>query len=84
MFRVFGNWNLLGRNTDSPGSVVFKVENRHIFPKIAPQNLGFETGYVGLTGTQFGDFGWGVTNLYWQQKFNNGKISFVIGKVSAK
>ncbi len=81
MFRVFGNWTLLGRNTEAPGSVVFKVENRHIFGKIAPQNLGFETGYVGLTGTQFGDFGWGVTNLYWQQKFNNGKISFVIGKV---
>ncbi|HAC62438.1 MAG TPA: porin [Cyanothece sp. UBA12306] len=81
MFRVFGNWTLLGRNTDAPGSVVFKVENRHIFAKIAPQNLGFETGYVGLTGTQFGDFGWGVTNLYWQQKFNDGKISFVIGKV---
>lgn len=81
IFRFFGNWTLLGRNTNAPGSFVFKVENRHRFGKIAPQNLGFQTGYLGLTGTQFSDFGWGVTNLYWQQKFNDGKISFVIGTV---
>ncbi len=81
IFRFFGDWTLLGRNTDHPGSVVFKVENRHDFGKVAPQNLGFQAGYSGITSTQYSDFGWGVTNLFWKQKFNNGRISFLIGKV---
>ena len=82
VFRVFGNWTLLGRNSSSPGSLVFKVENRHrIGTDVAPQNLGFEAGYVGLTGTSFSDFGWGVTNLFWQQKFRDGKINFIVGNL---
>ena len=80
VFRVFGNWTLLGRNSSSPGSLVFKGENRHrIGTDIAPQNLGFEAGYVGLTGTLFSDFDWGVTNLFWQQRFRDGKINFIVG-----
>ena len=81
IFRAFGTWTLAGRDTDKPGSLVFKVENRHRFGSVAPQNLGFEAGYVGITGTQFSDYGWGLTNLYWQQKFNNGKLAFSIGTV---
>ncbi|WP_158500451.1 carbohydrate porin [Xenococcus sp. PCC 7305] len=82
VFRVFGNWTLLGRNSSSPGSLVFKGENRHrIGTDVAPQNLGFEAGYVGLTGTLFSDFGWGVTNLFWQQRFRDGKINFIVGNV---
>lgn len=80
--RVFGNWTLLGRDTSQPGSFVFKVENRHrIGTDVAPQNLGFEAGYIGLTGTLFSDFGWGVTNLFWQQKFRDGKINFIVGNL---
>ena len=81
IFRFFGDWTLVGRNTDHPGAIVFKVENRHDFSRVAPQNLGFQAGYSGITSTQFSDYGWGVTNLYWKQRFNNGKISFLIGKV---
>lgn len=81
IFRAFGTWTLVGRDTNKPGSLVFKVENRHRFGSVAPQNLGFEAGYVGITGTQFSDYGWGLTNLYWQQKFNQGKLAFLIGKV---
>ena len=80
VFRLFGNWTLLGRDTSHPGSLVFKIENRHrIGTDVAPQNLGFEAGYVGLTGTLFSDFDWGVTNLFWQQKFHDGKINFIVG-----
>ena len=82
VFRMFGNWTLLGRDTSHPGSLVYKVENRHrIGTDVAPQNLGFEAGYVGLTGTLFSDFGWGVTNLFWQQKFRDGKINFIVGNL---
>jgi porin len=81
IFRFFADWTLVGRNTSYPGSIVFKVENRHDYSKVAPQNLGFQAGYSGITSTQFSDFDWGITNLFWKQKFNNGRISFLIGKV---
>ncbi|UCD34719.1 MAG: carbohydrate porin [Nitrospiraceae bacterium] len=85
LFRFYGSWTLLGRESGNTGSLVFKVEHRHrIGTDVAPQDLGFEAGYLGLTGTQFNTFvndSWGVTNLYWQQKFRNGRLSFIAGKV---
>lgn len=82
IFRFFGNWTVLGRESGNTGSIVFKVENRHrLGTDIAPQNLGFEVGYLGITGTAFSDYGWGLTNLYWKQRFNQGRISFVAGAV---
>ncbi|NIS80947.1 MAG: porin [Anaerolineales bacterium] len=48
---------------------------------IPPQDLGFEVGYFGLTSGPFSDFGWGMTNLYWQQKFREGRLNFIAGVV---
>jgi porin len=82
IFRLFGNWTLLGRESGNTGSLVFKVENRHrLGTDIPPQSLGFEAGYQGITGTAFSDFDWGLTNLYWQQRLYKGRISFVAGGV---
>ena len=82
IFRFFGNWTVFGRESGNTGSIVFKVENRHrLGTDVAPQNLGFEAGYLGITGTAFNDFGWGLTNLYWKQFLNQGRISFVVGAV---
>ena len=82
IFRFFGNWTVVGRESGNTGSIVFKVENRHrLGTDIAPQNLGFEVGYLGITGTAFSDYGWGLTNLYWKQRLNQGRISFVAGAV---
>lgn len=82
IFRFFGNWTLLGRESGNTGSIVFKVENRHrLGTDIAPQDLGFEAGYFGLTAGPFSDFDWGVTNLYWQQRFREGRLSFIAGVV---
>jgi len=82
IFRFFGNWTVLGRKSGNTGSIVFKIENRHrLGTDIAPQNLGFETGYLGITGTAFSDYGWGLTNLFWKQRLNQGRISFVAGAV---
>ena len=70
-FRVLFDWNVLGRGTESPGSIVFKAEHRkRLWTDVAPENLGAELGYDGITGTAFGDFGWGVTDLYWKQRFD--------------
>jgi porin len=69
-FRLFGDWTVLGENTDRPGSIVFKAEHRHaIGTEIAPEQLGAELGYVGIVGTGYGDFGLGVTDFFWKQQF---------------
>jgi len=82
IFRFFGNWTVIGRDSGNTGSIVFKVENRHrLGTEVAPQNLGFEAGYLGITGTAFSDYGWGLTNLYWKQRLNQGRISFIAGAV---
>ena len=82
IFRFFGNWTVFGRDSGNTGSIVYKIENRHrLGTDIAPQNLGFELGYLGITGTAFSDYGWGLTNLYWKQRLNQGRFSIVAGVV---
>jgi porin len=80
----FGNWTLLGRDSDHRGSLVVKGEHRtRLGTDVAPQSLGFEVGSILLTGTKFSDFGWGLTNLYWRQELLDGKLAFVAGTVDA-
>ena len=82
IFRFFGNWTVIGRESGNTGSIVYKIETRHrLGTDVAPLNLGFEAGYLGIPGTPFSDYGWGVTNLYWKQRFNSGRVSFVAGAV---
>ena len=81
IFRLYGSWTLAGRESGNPGSLVAKIENRHRFTDIPPQDLGFEAGALSITGTQFSDIDWALTNLYWQHKFLDGRIGFVAGQV---
>jgi porin len=85
IFRFFGNWTVLGRESGNTGSIVYKVENRHTLgTDIPPQDLGFEAGYLGIPGTAFSDYGgWGLTNLFWKQRLNQGRFSFIAGAVDA-
>ena len=84
IFRFFGSWTVLNRGGGSPGSIVYKVENRHrLGSGIAPQGLGFEIGYAGLTAAPFSDIDLALTNLYWQQKLNDGRVAFNLGVVDA-
>jgi len=84
IFRFFGNWTLVGRDSGNTGSIVYKLESRHrLGTDIAPQGLGFEAGYVGLTAAPYSDFGWGITNLYWKQHFKKKRFSFIAGVVDA-
>jgi len=82
IFRAFGVWTLSGRGTRDTGSLVYKVESRHALgTTIPPQGLGFETGYAGLTAAPYGDYGWALTNLFWKQKFGDGRVALVAGQV---
>lgn len=81
IFRLFGRWNLLGRGTQNPGSLVFKVEHRHrIGTDITPAELSTNIGYLGQTGPLFTDVGLILNDLNWRQAFNNGQSGVIVGR----
>ena len=82
LVRFYGQWELLGRGTETPGLLVFKGENRHrMGSEITPFDLGFEAGSIVPTGTFFNEFSFGVTNLYWKQYAYEGDVVFAIGGI---
>lgn len=84
IIRFYGSWTVLGHNAVDKGTLVFKVENRHrLGTDIAPQQLGAEIGYAGLTAIVYSDAGTLLTNLYWQQSFKNNQLAFLAGIVDA-
>jgi porin len=87
MFRFFGSWDFLGRESGNTATLVYKIENRHdLGTSTAAQDLGFELGYAGITAAAFGDYrneGWGLTNLFWRQRLGEGRVTTVAGIVDA-
>ena len=79
IFRFFGSWELTGRGTDTPGAFVYKVEHRHAYSDVAPNGFGLETGYVGVWAGPYSDQEWRWTNLFWSQRFAEGKGNFLVG-----
>lgn len=78
-FRIFGAWDLIGRDTANSGSLVFKFENRHKFGEVAVTDFGTELGYAGLVSSVFSDQEWRTTHLYWEQNFADGRGVAYIG-----
>ena len=82
VFRLFGTWNLLDPDAGGTGFLTFKAENRHrLGTAIAPQALGGEFGYVGLTAVPFSDAATVLTNLYWEQSLLADQLAYVFGIV---
>jgi porin len=83
IFQIPVSWTVLNRGKSNTGTIIFKAENRHrISTDLAPQDLGIQgIGAASITGTQFSDKGWILTNLYWQQALNDGKFKFVVGQI---
>jgi len=81
--RLFGSWELVGRESANRGAVVWKVEHRHGYTDVPVSGLGFELGYVGLQGAPFNDAGFLLTNLYWRQGLAGGRLVLVGGWVDA-
>jgi len=82
VFRFFGQWDLLGRDSKNTGTLVYKVESRHrLGTDVAPQALAGEIGYAGLTALTFSNAGWELTNFFWRQELLDGKLGFVLGQV---
>ena len=73
VFRFSGFWELLGHGTDSTGTLVYLVEHRHAYKNNSVSPFGLENlGYAGFSGIPFTDDGWWLTNLFWNQEWQNG------------
>jgi porin len=79
--RFFGTWDLVGRESGNTGSFVFKVEHRHKYTDIPPNGLASEIGFVGTTMPNFSDIGSRLTNLYWKQNLNQGRLEIIGGMI---
>lgn len=83
MIRFFGSWDLVGRGTNNTGALVWKVEHRHGYTDVAPSAFQFNLGSVGLIEPPFSDQGPRLTNLYWRQRLNGGRITLMGGFADA-
>jgi porin len=84
MLRFFGSWDLVGRGTRNTGAFVWKIEHRHRYGKVPPSGFGLgELGYVGFIGAPWSNQGTRLTNLYWRQRFNEGKATVIAGYLDA-
>ncbi|AEI93114.1 carbohydrate porin [Roseobacter litoralis] len=76
IFRFYGTWK-----ATEFGSLTFKLEDRHAYGDIAPQNFGFDGGALSITGTAFNDSGTLLTNFFWTQRADDGAWTFQIGQI---
>ncbi len=83
MFRLFGSWELVGRESGNTGAFVYKLEHRHRYTEVSPKSLSFGLGYVGLFEPPFSDQGFRVTNLYWRQALGKGRLILLAGFLDA-
>ncbi len=81
MVRFFGSWDLAGRESGNTGALVWKVEHRHRITDIPTGDFGFNLGYVGLIEPPFSDQQLRLTNFYWRQRWNEGRIALIGGWV---
>ncbi len=77
--RFFGTWALVGRESGNTGTFVWKVENRHKYTDIPVSGTASEVGYVGLLLPILSDIKWRLTNLYWKQNLNEGRLEIIAG-----
>jgi porin len=83
MGRFFGTWDLIGRDSGNTGSFIWKAEHRHRYTDIPVSDLGFAAGSVTIVEPPFSDQQLRLTNLYWRQRFQKGRISAVGGLLDA-
>jgi porin len=79
--RFFGTWDLTGRDSGNTGSFVWKIEHRHRYTDIPPSGTASEIGYVGLILPTLSNIGTRLTNLYWKQNLNQGRVEITAGMI---
>jgi len=82
VYRFFGRWLATGKGTKNTGALIFKIQHSHNYQKqVVPEKLGDELGYLGSTGLFYSDIGLVLYDLFWHQRFNEGKTDFLIGRL---
>ena len=80
VFRILGTWLHIGSDEGNKGNLVWKMETRNAlggYP--APRDLSFDTG-TSLGTANFKELNyWGITDLHWVQKFQDGKYKIRVG-----
>ena len=80
VYRLYGRWLAVGKENKNDGALVFKIENSHKYGTVSPDDFNKNLGYLGSTGILYSDLGWVLNDFNWQQRFNNDKGGFVIGR----
>jgi len=81
VLRFFGSWPKFGHREGTAGELVWKTEIRTALgDNLTPRELGFDTGSA-LSTASYKDFGWGITNLYWRQTFEDERFGFAVGHI---
>ncbi len=81
--RFYGSWDLVGRESGNAGAFVWKIEHRHKYTAIPPSAFGFNLGYIGLIEPPFSDQEFRWTNLYWRQRWKEGRVALFAGFLDA-
>ena len=82
IFETIGTWDLLGRDSDQPGRLGFRVEGRHqLWNSITPQTLFTQVGAGVPTGLAYGEFDISLAELWWEQEFIKDRLSIRFGKM---
>ncbi|MEE9473574.1 MAG: carbohydrate porin, partial [Acidimicrobiia bacterium] len=81
IFRVYGTWRAFGSKATTSGSLVGRLENRHLIGSgVTPSELGTDGGSSLSTAT-FKDFGWGITIMKFQLTFKNERYGLIVGNM---
>ena len=80
VFRILGTWLRFGDREGTSGNLVWKMETRNpIFGNPTPRDMGFDTGSALSTANYKELDYWGITDLFWKQRFQGGKYAFLAG-----
>jgi len=75
-------WSLLGRGKSYAGTLVGKVEYRHLLgTQIPPSELALELGALVTTAYSYSDWGLAVPILYWRQQVFTNRVQVAVGKI---
>ena len=80
VFRVFGDWELLGRGTDTAGSLVYRFNYHDAYTDTAPEDFALANmGSAGVVFPNHDDRGWVLSNLHLRQSWKDGGIILLGG-----
>ncbi len=82
--RFYGEWEHSRDDLGNGAALVWKAEHRHSYTRTAPRDLLLDVGVLGVTAPPFSDQGSRLTNLYWKQRFNNGRSVVIAGFLDSK